>query len=574
MREDDQDILVLEATEPTRHFTPSRGASRWVVPALVGLVAGVMALAFAGSLRGGKPGGIWVVGALLLFFLGLTVWLVRAVSGKGPVLSISESGIRSPQLAQPLAWDEIDDAELLRSAAGCFLQLQVREAAPRRWGGSLWPGSDPFTRRINLVNLTRLDQDTAFSVVHARLAPLRAAAGRGEPAGLQQARAASVLDAQLRTHTPLPWALYAVVALNALVWLAGVAAGLSPLKPESARLFAWGANSASAVVLDGQYWRLLTATFLHAGAVHIALNLFALWEAGRQVCRWYGNTQFLLIYLGAALAGSALSLHFSAQQAVSVGASGAVFGVLGALLVVVQRRRRLLPGSSLKSLVVTQGIFIAYMLAQGFAQQGIDNAAHGGGLMAGVAMAWLLRGTLDASNPLQRHARQGLAAAGVGFVVLALVLTTPPPPINHREGFALVEKLGRVLPQVQAAEKALQQDARALKDGKISNTQMIDAMAARHIPAYRQAGAALATLELPANNPRSAALADALLANRLLTEMMELEVRKARGASDQEALRQRLAELSAQFKVVTQRIQARAPKKPASTPKAANGLFP
>lgn len=361
-------------------------------------------------------------------------------------------------------------------------------------------------------------------------------------------------ERRLQQQTPRLWALYAVMALNAGVWLANLADGLHPMQPQTADLFRWGASSASAVVRDGEFWRLLTATVLHGGLMHLALNLYALWIAGTQVSRWFGNGQFLLIYWGSALAGSALSLHFSAQQAVSVGASGAVFGVLGALLTGVWQHRERVPRSVATQLLTSQGLFVALSLVQGFTRTGIDNAAHVGGLLAGAGMAWLLVEVVDEqAPPAYRRRRQAMAAALVAVAVVALVWAAPAG-VDHRALFAEQAALREVLPAFQKAEQALQADAKAEQEGRISQQQLVDALEQRHMPAYRAVGEALA--RVPAD-VRSQRLDDLRGLQAGVLELMTIEVGQARGILDAAEAATRAAQVMQRLQVVTERLQAR-----------------
>lgn len=361
-------------------------------------------------------------------------------------------------------------------------------------------------------------------------------------------------ERRLQQQTPRLWALYAVMALNAGVWLANLADGLHPMQPQTADLFRWGASSASAVVRDGEWWRLVTATVLHGGLVHLALNMWALWVAGTQVTRWFGNGQFLLIYWGSALAGSALSLHFSAQQAVSVGASGAVFGVLGALLAGVFQHRDRVPKAVVTQLLTSQGAFVAISLVQGFTRPGIDNAAHIGGLLAGAGMAWLLVEVVDeTASAAHRRGRQWLAAAAAGLVVAGLVWAAPAG-VDHRALLAEQTALREVLPAFQKAEQALQADAKAEQEGRISQQQLVDAMEQRHMPAYRAVGEALA--RVPAD-VRSQRLDDLRSLQAGVLELMTIEVGQARGTLDAAEAATRAAQVTQRLQVVTQRLQAR-----------------
>jgi membrane associated rhomboid family serine protease len=131
-------------------------------------------------------------------------------------------------------------------------------------------------------------------------------------------------------------------------------------------------------VAQGEYYRLLTAAFLHGGVLHIAFNMYALFLFGPMIEGAFGRLRFVALYLGSALAGSAVSYMFSAPNVPSVGASGAIFGLLGAALVVSKRTRR-------DASVIT--VLIVLNLAIGFLIPTIDWRAHVGGLVGGVLIA-------------------------------------------------------------------------------------------------------------------------------------------------------------------------------------------
>lgn len=203
-------------------------------------------------------------------------------------------------------------------------------------------------------------------------------------------------------------------------------AGLDPVTPTPDALYGAGGNAASAVQA-GESWRLLTAMFLHGGAVHLALNMYALWEAGRLLTRWVGNRGFLLVYLASGLAGGALSLHFAAQLHVSVGASGAVFGVAGAVSAILLRSGGRYPIPQRSQLITSMAIFIGYSLFYGFANTGIDNAAHLGGLVTGALLGLLMADHPDAATSArQRLSREALGAVLCLAAVPVLVYTAAP----------------------------------------------------------------------------------------------------------------------------------------------------
>jgi len=410
-------------------------------------------------------------------------------------------------------------------------------------------------RSLSLQPLRKADRAPAADAVQrAFQRHAGAQAQRAAQALMAEWQAEADFEQRLREKTPSPWALYAVVALNVGVWLANLADGMSAFKPETADLFRWGASSASAVVRDGEWWRLVTATVLHGGLMHLALNLYALWVAGTQVCRWFGNGQFLLIYWGSALAGSALSLHFAAQQSVSVGASWAVFGVLGSLLAGVWQHRARVPKALVTQLLTSQGAFVAFSLVQGFTRPGIDNAAHVGGLLAGAAMAWLLVEVVEEGvSAALRRRRQWQSAAGAALVVGALVWVAPAG-VDHRALLAEQNALRELLPAYQAAERALQSDAKAQRDGQLSREQLLVAMEQRHIPAFRALGDSLARLPADAGMTR---LADLRRLQAGVLELMTLEVGIARGTLDAAQGAERAQAVSADLTAVTRRLHKR-----------------
>jgi len=225
-------------------------------------------------------------------------------------------------------------------------------------------------------------------------------------------------DFALRLHraTPRTWVTPLLVGLSIVVWLLNVATGISPMSPRAGELLAWGANYLPATV--HQPWRLLTATVLHGGLIHLAFNMWALWNTGRLAERFYGNLQLLLVYLVSGLAGSIASLFFAARTGVSVGASGAIFGVVGCLLAALLIKARKLPPELVGSMRGSMLLFVGYSLFMGFVVGFIDNAAHIGGLVAGFAMGAVLAGKFDPDV----YRRQAILRAGVAIGVAAVVL--------------------------------------------------------------------------------------------------------------------------------------------------------
>jgi rhomboid protease GluP len=528
----------------------------WLGVFMVACSVGMLYLAFPMS------SATWFLSVLAAFF-GLMAWFVlRPLVGGQPVLSVGRQGVSGYLLKGHLVpWTEIADIQHLSIQGQDQLQISLQKGAPSLALTRSWTSSG-VKRGIALSPLRGSDRKLAIQTViqafHRYASDQSMAAARSL---MDEAKAAEEFDVRLRSLTPTPWALYAVIAVNVLVWVLNLFDGMSPMQPTSADLFAWGANSATAVVRDGEYWRLLTATALHGGVLHLGLNMFALWDAGRRVCQWFGNGQFLLIYLGAGLAGSALSLHFSSQQAVSVGASGAVFGVLGALLVGVYQHRASVPKAMATQLLTSQGMFVALMLVQGFARPGIDNAAHVGGLVVGALMAWLLIELIDEHATLALRQRRQLLAVGATAVVVGALVWLAQPGVDHRQLFGSQDSLTQLLPRMKSVEAALQQDAKDHKAGRLSEPQLIDAMEQRHIPAYRAIHQEMTEL---GPLPHVPAWADIRELHGIVLEVMTLEVGKHRSTVDIPQTNARLKVLSDRMASVGARLRAK--KAPAAKP--------
>ncbi|MBU0752443.1 MAG: rhomboid family intramembrane serine protease [Gammaproteobacteria bacterium] len=181
-----------------------------------------------------------------------------------------------------------------------------------------------------------------------------------------------------------PLVTLAIIAANVIMYLVAGAKGAGWMSGNTMVLYDLGGNFAASTAL-GQWWRLATSMFLHAGLMHVALNMWALWEAGRIAERLFGHGTFAMVYLAAGLLGALASINWQ-QDFVGVGASGAVFGVYGALLAALALRKDMLPLSVARQMTASMAVFVAYSLLNGFAKTGIDNAAHLGGLLAGALL--------------------------------------------------------------------------------------------------------------------------------------------------------------------------------------------
>jgi rhomboid protease GluP len=185
--------------------------------------------------------------------------------------------------------------------------------------------------------------------------------------------------------------------------------------PSAQLLFDLGAMAPPAVA-DGQFWRLFTAMFLHAGLLHVALNAYFFWLFGRVVESVFGRTWMLLIFLVSGFLASVASYAFGPVLALAVGASGAISGVFGAFIAYNYRRRHVAANAANLRMALTVIVLNAFIAV---VYTSIDWRAHVGGLVAGFALGYLADDAVPArQRAVARFAGVAtLVALGIALVV-------------------------------------------------------------------------------------------------------------------------------------------------------------
>jgi len=214
------------------------------------------------------------------------------------------------------------------------------------------------------------------------------------------------------------WVTVAIVIANALMFVALAIREKRTSNFDLGQLLDWGANFGPLTV-NGQWWRLASAEFLHLDPAHLLINMWALWNIGRLTERLYGRWTYLILYLATALLASLTSIVWDPTR-VSAGASGAIFGMFGAFLAYLVHRRTHVPISIIRSHWFSTLAFVLFSLVSGALQTGIDNAAHVGGFLSGLAIGWFLARPLEPTGRARMLPRQAFAAAAI-FVVLATI---------------------------------------------------------------------------------------------------------------------------------------------------------
>ncbi len=245
-------------------------------------------------------------------------------------------------------------------------------------------------------------------------------------------------------------ATYLLVGINCAVFLAMVANGVSIGSPTTGQLMHFGANNAGSVLINGEWWRIVTAMFVHVGILHLATNMWCLWNLGLLAEPLMGSAGVLAVYILTGAAGNLLSTDINWLFPIrdgaggvffpaGAGASGAVFGIAGALIVLLKSNRLPVPPSELKKLRRSVIYFAALNLVLGLSISGgnlflhsslnIDNMAHLGGFACGLLFAAPMVPRLGSP----RSVFQARLRAAVGMVTGLLVLfgfyiahVTPP----------------------------------------------------------------------------------------------------------------------------------------------------
>jgi membrane associated rhomboid family serine protease len=207
----------------------------------------------------------------------------------------------------------------------------------------------------------------------------------------------------------IAWVTPLIIAANVVVFGAMAVTFHSIATFSPIQLAMWGGNSGT-LDLSGQWWRLITYQFLHANLLHIAVNMWVMWAIGRLTERLYGSFTLLFLYLAAGVLAGLASIVWNPEQ-ISVGASGSIFGIVGAFLAFVIRARNESPLSVLRYWLPVL-LFVIFNLVSGAYQPGIDNAAHVGGLLAGFGLGAIMVQPVESRDtfPLMRILAAGLFA--------------------------------------------------------------------------------------------------------------------------------------------------------------------
>jgi rhomboid protease GluP len=331
--------------------------------------------------------------------------LVRTIGEQGNVEA--QSGGKGRQVTALLLWVYTGATHGDLATAAAALRRDVRGSSFGRWPvdcAAILLGGGTVVLPDNILGRRRTG--LATEILHAWQSKDAGLLGEQPPLVVGQQRRRDLARVLSGGAAPVT---YTLLVLIGLFFAAMELSGGST----STRVLVRFGVLVTPLVLAGQWWRLVSAAFLHIGWSHLLFNCWALYIYGPLVERLYGPTRFLTIYLLAAIAGDALSLPL--VNGVSAGASGAIFGLFGATISLVIRHRRTLPSTIRAPLWRNAVAVVALNAVLSVAVAGINLYAHAGGFLAGLLLGAVLR-----PRPIVTDRLQGQLGTGVGIVLAGI----------------------------------------------------------------------------------------------------------------------------------------------------------
>jgi membrane associated rhomboid family serine protease len=343
-------------------------------------------------------------------------------------------------------------------------------------------------------------------------------------------------SARLKAVSPRVWVTPALVLANFALYIVAVVMTHRLGEFDLPLLMRLGANFGP-YTLGGQWWRLISAVFLHLNLLHLLVNMWALWNAGRLAERLYGSWMFLFLYLASGALANVASIAWDPNRT-TAGASGAIFGVLGALLAFLAHRGTHVPAQVVRAHAVSTAVFVLFNLISAALQPATDNAAHVGGLLAGVVLGAMMVRPLDPELRLEFPFHRVLAAVFViGAAVLAVWAQVLGIGLTPSEQYA--RSHAWYLSGEQPNLRLWQEIAAAAGTGAVSDAELGKRFDAEIVPFWRSSSERLKkeTQSIPPEQREFAALVQDFVDHRLKWALAIVAATRDRDtAAAQEAL--------------------------------------
>lgn len=261
--------------------------------ALLGLILAVVAT------KGEMSSLIFTILFTLIIF-GAIDWSIRRQIKPGQALIIiSRDAIESSIFTGKMkrySWSDIVSVSVEANQSAQYLKFQIAQSTDCPNKRNFWTRINHTQPTLPMSAFEPEVQEKIFTAINRCLQQCRADTGETYQALVNPLIEEREFQEKLKSLAPIPWITYLIIAINILVWVLNVSNGASVLQAPADKLLLWGGNAASEVQ-KGEWWRLLTATFLHSGLMHLAMNMLGLFSVGITVERIYGHRLFTLIYL-------------------------------------------------------------------------------------------------------------------------------------------------------------------------------------------------------------------------------------------------------------------------------------
>lgn len=518
------ETLISPQAEELFFASKNSQTAKLITYTWIGLCVGIVPLIFVSRV----DASALIIIFTLMMGIGLVVHLtVRKQLKYGqPLVTLTDEAFHSPNLngkVKSLFWKDIEALSLENVQGVRMLRIHLKQPTDGVVNSSLFKRNYAKMLGIGLSPFSMEDQEKLLHAVNLRHEQTFDDLTQRTASVSDQLKEEREFQEKLEALQPIAWMVYSIIAINVLVWLFTLTKGADFMSTPADKLLLWGGNAASEVQ-KGEWWRLLSAMFLHSGFMHLGMNMLGLYSAGVMVERIYGQRLFLIIYITSGLMGSALSLHYSAQQAVSVGASGAVFGVAGALLAAVFQHRHSLPKVFSKQIMNGLAFFVIYSLLQGFSKEGIDNAAHVGGLLGGCLAALILPKRFDIDSFKNGLLKNSVATVMILSVcTVSLAVMAPKAMIDQRQIFTSNQILTNAFDLYVNELKKLKQEQAELETGKLSERDADERSRTEHAPVFRKIADDLSQVVLRPTDPRQQFIKDIKLTSELFYEMLVMD---------------------------------------------------
>jgi membrane associated rhomboid family serine protease len=228
----------------------------------------------------------------------------------------------------------------------------------------------------------------------------------------EETKQAEEIDKVMKQSRSNLFVTYGIMALNVVVFILMVIDGAEIFTVTDGLVhIKWGSN-VTALTLSGDWWRLITSTFIHFGIIHLAMNMYALYTAGVYLEPMLGKTKYIAAYFCTGIIAGIVSLWWHKDGINGAGASGAIFGLYGVFLALLFTN--LIPRQVRSALLQSIGIFVVFNIVYGM-RSGIDNAAHIGGLLSGMLIGFIFY--LELSGKI--NTRKATAALFITILTIA-----------------------------------------------------------------------------------------------------------------------------------------------------------